>query len=92
MIDFAQKITIPEQVLAQSLEEGFVLLNIQTDYYFGLDDVASQMWQALTENESIQVAYEKLLAIYKVDPDQLKQDLQSLIEQLLSHQLIQVEA
>ena len=84
------KVSIPEGVLVQNLEDESVLLNIESEQYFGLDDVGTFMWETLKETESIQSAYEKLLAAYEVEPERLHQDLHALIEQLAENGLVEV--
>ncbi len=89
-LTLTQKISVPQDVLFQDLAGESVLLNLQSEKYFGLDDVGTQMWQALTEAESIQAAYDMLLAEYDVEPEQLQQDLDNLIENLVEHGLVEV--
>ena len=91
-LTLTQKISVLQDVLVQDLGGESVLLNLQSEQYFGLDDVGTQMWQVLTETESIQAAYDLLLAEYQVEPEQLHQDLQDLIEQLVNHGLVEVTA
>ena len=48
------------------------------------------MWAALTDSESIETAYEALLAEYEVKPEQLRTDLCSFIDKLSEAGLIDV--
>lgn len=89
-VDFQKKTVVPEHVLFRELEGESVLLNIETETYFGLDDVGTRMWNALTKHDCIQSAYETLLEEYDVDPQTLKQDLGSIIGQLHEKGLIQI--
>ena len=88
-VDFQKKAVVPEHVLFRELEGESVLLNIQTETYFGLDDVGTRMWNVLAEHDSIQSAYETLLTEYDVDPRTLKQDLGGIIAKLHEKGLIQ---
>ncbi len=67
-----------------------MLLNLQSEQYFGLDEVGTRMWFALTSANSMQEAYEALLAEYDVDAEKLRQDLQGLVEKLVEKGLIEV--
>jgi hypothetical protein len=89
-VDFQKKAVVPEQVLFRELEGESVLLNIKTETYFGLDDVGTRMWHALTEHDSIQSAYETLMEEFDVEPDPLHSDLTELLENLRQHQLIEM--
>ena len=84
------KISIPESVLIQNLEDESVLLNLDSEQYFGLDDVGTSMWEVLKETESVETAYEKLLTMYEVEPEQLRQDLDNLVKKLQEHGLVEI--
>jgi hypothetical protein len=85
-----QKVSVAPNVLVQDLAGESVLLNLQTEQYFGLDDVGTRIWQALTERESVGKAIDALGAEYDVEPEQLQQDVENLIEDLLAHGLVEV--
>ena len=84
------RVTTPEGVLVRELEGESVLLNLNSESYFGLDDVGTRMWAALTNSPSIEGAFEILLAEYEVEPEQLRADLCSLVERLAEVGLIDV--
>lgn len=84
------KVSIPDGVLVRELQGESVLLNLNTESYFGLDDVGTRMWAALTGSPSVQAAYEMLLAEYEVDGVRLTADLQSFIDKLEELGLIKV--
>ncbi len=88
---FTMRVSVPEHVLLRQIEGESVLLNINNERYFGLDEVGTRMWATLTSADSIQAAYEALLGEYEVDPEQLRQDLQILIEKLVENGLIEVD-
>ena len=87
---FAARLQIPETVLVSEVGGEAVLLDLQSEQYFGLDEVGTDMWQALAQTDSIQAAYEKLLAKYDVDAEQLRQDLATLLEKLISDGLVEI--
>lgn len=81
---------MPENVLFRELESESVILNLDSESYFGLDDVGTRMWLVLTESDSIQAAYEALEDEYDVEPDLLRKDLIELIEKLIENGLVEV--
>ncbi len=86
-----KRITTPSSVLPRTFDDGeSVLLNLDTENYFGLNAVGSRMWELLTTSPSIEQAYVTLLAEYDVEPDALRRDLDALIEQLVEHRLVEV--
>ena len=74
----------------RELEGECVILNLDSECYFGLDAVGTRMWQVLTACESIQTAYERLLDEYEVSPERLRHDFRHLIEKLIGHGLVEI--
>lgn len=89
-LGLTQKVSLAEDVLIQELSGEYVLLNIESEQYFGLDEVGSRMISVLNESDSIQAANDILLQEYEVEPDQLQQDLLELIEKCVAHGLVEV--
>lgn len=87
---FAARINVPEAVLMREIGGEAVILNLDSEKYFGLNEVGARVWMALTSAPSIQAAYEELLAEFAVQPDQLRRDMQSLIVELMEHGLVTV--
>jgi hypothetical protein len=89
-ISFSDRIKIPDETLISNLLEESVLLNLNTGRYFGLDDVGTRFYSVLTSAESIQSAYETLLNEYDVEGDVLRNDLVSIINELVDQGLIEI--
>jgi Coenzyme PQQ synthesis protein D (PqqD) len=78
---FSQKVVAPESVLVRELSGEAVLLNLDSEMYFGLDEIGYRMWTLLTTSECIGDAYRQLLSEYEVESEQLWESLVSLITQ-----------
>jgi hypothetical protein len=87
---FSARVRPSPDVLISQIQGESVLLDVRSEKYFGLDDVGTRMWELLTAGGTVRQAYEALLAEYAVQPDQLQNDLEQLIEKLRSVGLIQV--
>ena len=90
MISFHSKVVVPDTVLFRNLDGEAVLLNLQTECYLSLDPVGTRMWTLFTTLPSVQAAYEALLQEYDVDPTVLRRDVESLLEQMIEHGLIEL--
>jgi hypothetical protein len=90
-MNFQQRVTIAPDVLFRTFSNEAVLLNLETEMYFELDEVGTHMWQLLADSGTIQAAYEALMAEYDVEPAQLKEDMISLLNQLTENQLIMLQ-
>ena len=91
-ISFSDRVRIPDEVLISRLQEESVILNLDSERYFGLDDVGTRILSVLTTADSIGTAYESLLQEYEVDGQILRQDLLALIESLLQQGILEVAA
>ena len=91
-ISFSDRVRVPDDVLVSSLQEESVILNLDSERYFGLDDVGTRFLSVLTTSDSIDAAYQSLAEEYDVDREMLRQDLASLVENLLQQGIIEVSA
>lgn len=89
-IDFTKRIVTPSHVLFRSLAGEAVLLDLEQETYFGLNDVGTRMWQHLTTAVSIADAYAALRAEYAAEPQVLRQDLEALVSELIGQGLVRV--
>src|SRR5512143_1127090 len=89
-ISFTMRATVPEHVLMRELDGEAVILNLNQGQYFGLDEVGTRMWQAVTTSPTIEAGYENLLDEYEVGPDELRHDLAELLGRLVGNGLLAV--
>jgi hypothetical protein len=85
----ATRLSVPANVLVSIIEDEAVLLNLESECYFGLNRTGTAMWTALTSAESVEVAYEHLAGTFDVDAEALRSDMNTLIGQLLEHGLVE---
>ena len=90
-ISFSDRVSVPDDVLISNLQEESVILNLNSERYFGLDNVGTRMLSVLSNSHSIEAAYESLAAEYDVDREVLRQDLISLIENLVEQGLVTIQ-
>jgi len=84
------RLVIPDRVVTRRVEGTTVLLNTDSGRSFALDEIGTRVWALLTSSPSAQAAYAALLAEYEVDPEQLRHDLESLIENLGARDLVEI--
>ena len=90
MLTFSDRTAAPAYVLVRLLDQESVLLNLETEQYFGLDETGTRMWQLVTTSPNIDTAYQELLAEYDVQPEMLRENLNELLGHLVEHGLLQV--
>ena len=77
-------------VLFRLLDGESVLLNLESERYFGLDATGTRMWELVTAEPNIAAAFEKLLAEFDVEPEPLRSHLNELLSGLVENGLLQV--
>jgi hypothetical protein len=92
MVSLADRVAVPQHVLIRFLDKESVLLNIETERYFGLDETGTRMWQLVTAAPNVETAYHQLLDEYDVQPESLRNDLLELLSRLVENGLLQVSS
>ena len=85
-----ERATVPSYVLVRLLGRESVLLNLNTEQYFGLDETGTRMWELVTSLPNINTAYNELLAEFDVEPDLLRANLTDLLDRLVENGLLEV--
>ena len=83
-----QKITISEEALSQEVNGETVILDLQSESYFGLDEVGTRIWQLLQEHGETKKVFDVMLDEFDVDADTLASDMKNLIDHLVDKGLI----
>ena len=89
-ISFSDRVNIPDDVLISNLQDESVILNLESERYYGLDSVGTRILSVLTTSDSIEAAYNTLIEEYDVDHRVLREDLIVLIENLVEQGLVQI--
>jgi hypothetical protein len=90
MVELTMRVVVPAHVLIRRLEGESVLLNLDSERYFGLDATGTRMWELVTSQPCIASALEKLQEEYEVEPEILRGHLTELLGRLVENGLLQV--
>jgi hypothetical protein len=90
MIVFTDRVVVPAHVMVRFLDNESVFLNLDTERYFGLDQIGTRMWTVITSFPNIEAAYQQLLSEFDVEAETLRGDLVDLLEKLIENNLLQV--
>ena len=86
-----QKVIFAETVFAQEVDGEMVLLDMESENYFGLDEVGTAIWQAMQEKETLKEVFETLLEQYEVEEEMLEHDLRNFVGKLVESGLVEVK-
>ena len=75
---------------AAALASGTVLLSLRAGAYFGLNGVASEIWDMLAAPRSVGEIFAALEQSHEVDADTLTRDVTPFLQELIGHRLLRV--
>lgn len=76
------------QIAAKVMEGEAILINLTTGIYYSLDDVGSEMWEAIAQGTSESVLCDWVGSTYGVDAGQASADVAAFIETLRAEQIV----
>jgi hypothetical protein len=89
----SSRVAIRSDVLARTVGDETVILDLASGSYFGLNPVGSRIWKLIGATQggrALDDVRDAMLALYDVAPDALERDLVDLAEALRAQKLIDV--
>lgn len=83
-------VKIPDQVMARSVGDELVILDLASGTYFGLDGVGMLAWHVLSEGGSLADACAAVLAEYDVARETVEADIVTLVADLAAKGLVEL--
>jgi len=90
-INLAQTVVLSPDVISQEVSGETVLLDLESENYFGLDEIGTRIWQLIHETNQLQLIFDTLMAEYEVSEKRLLTDLTALLTDIESKGLITLE-
>ena len=90
-LDISATVVPSPDVLVQELDGEAVLLNLESERYFGLDDVGTRVWQHLREHRRLARVCEEMQREYDVDEATVREDVLRLVDELIEAGIVTVE-
>jgi hypothetical protein len=76
------------EVVETVLEDGAVLLNLKTRFYYSLNKVGYRIWQLLDVAESSEDLSQKVVSEYQAEDKQVKENVSDFIKELEREKLV----
>jgi hypothetical protein len=87
----ATSFRVPDHVLTRAAGDESVILNLDNEYYYGLDPIGSRFWELIAAGAPFGSTVTTLLDEYEVDRATLVRDLTAVVGDLLRHGLVRIE-
>src|SRR6266404_512390 len=88
MVSLGDRVVVPQHVLVRFMDRESVLLNLETERYFGLDETGTRMWQVATSAPNVEAALRQLQDEYDAQPEILQSNLTELLGRLVENGLL----
>jgi hypothetical protein len=82
---------VSPSTLYREIQGEAVLLQLDNGEYFGLDEVATRIWQLLVQHGDLASVEAALFEEFDTTEDELAGDLTRVIDELVAKRLIEVE-
>src|SRR6266516_7676752 len=79
------------EIIAAEADQDLIMVSIATGHYYGVSDVAREIWDAIERPKRVSELVEDLSASYRVDASLCEEQTLSFLEALLEERLLQVK-
>jgi len=84
----ADRFSISDEVLSQEVNGETVLLDLDGESYFGLNEVGTRIWQLITAEQTVAEVLSILSDEYDASAEQLDNDVSELLAKLADAGLV----
>jgi hypothetical protein len=77
-------------VIAAEADQDLVMVSIVSGSYYGLSDVAREIWEAIEQPKRVSKLIDELSTTYNVDRSSCEEQTLSFLDDLLTEHLLQV--
>ncbi len=88
----ADRVSIPDGVMAREVGEQTVILDLASGMYFGLDEVGTYAWRLLEQGRTLEEVCVAMASAYEASRDEIERDLLELVGQLEGRNLVRRSA
>lgn len=89
-LTLSSTVVATEEHISSPLAGEEVILDLVSGTYYGLNDVATDVWRLLASPRRIEEICDVLVQSYDVERARLETDVLSLLRDLLNHDLIRI--
>jgi hypothetical protein len=87
-VTLADRVTVPDGVMARQVGEQTVILDLASGTYFGLDEVGTHAWRLLEQGRSLEEVCAAIEAAYDAPRAEIERDLLELVAELEARNLV----
>lgn len=80
-----------EGIVQAEIDGETVMMSIENGAYYGLDVVASRIWELVETPKSVEALCEQLQEEYEVEESQCQEDVFKFLNDMIEHNVIQLD-
>ena len=80
---------VSPECVSCKVEDGIAILDLRSNTYFSLDPVGAAVWDRMAAPVSLDELAAAIAAEYAVPPEECRGDIADLLDDMLTHGLIQ---
>jgi hypothetical protein len=84
----ASRWQVSTDLLSSKIDDEIIIMGLQTDKYYGLDAIASRIWELLEAPRSLDELVSLLCEEYEVEEAVCREETSALLQALSKQQLI----
>jgi len=77
-----------EEIAAKVIDGEAIIINLASGIYYSMDKVGGLVWEMIDEGRTLEEMLAVILARYEVSADQVKTDIEQLVNELLQENLV----
>ena len=89
-IALTQTLVRQEEILASVMEDEVVMMNLQTDSYYGTNAVGTRIWELLEQPLTVAELCQRLQEEFEVDDETCQQDVLPFLEKIIDEKLVRI--
>jgi hypothetical protein len=79
-------------IIAAEADQDLIMVSVATGHYYGVSDVAREIWQAIEHPKKVSDLVDDLTAIYRVDSSTCQKQTVFFLQTLLDEGLLRVKS
>ena len=87
-MNLSDRVNIPPEVMARTVGDETVILDLASGTYFGLDPVGARIWELMGKGKTLGEICDQILDEYEVSREMLEDDALRLARELADQGLI----
>ena len=90
-IEPKNRVRLNQELLQSEIDGETIMMSIDNGKYYGLNTVASRIWEIIKEEPLFSELIDKLVEEYNIDKLQCEQDTKEFLDNLIENKLVKIE-